>query len=399
MCSCSKRMRAGYIYFTPPHPTVHRIRISTADRRFHDPFDILLHRTPNQVQHHSMSSPSASVSNWSSVRNSASSLSAEAGQNLRRSLLVWRVCMTILHALAILSAMYRLYRRRKTRQLWRDDYFAALSLVLECVYFPSLWLPVLASRKALVAASWIAKVLSPSLLGFSRVSLAFSIARVIPPNQPMRYASIWFAWFSAIVGIVLSVSGAITCAHKDWQQSYPYQCRLPIASVIFRVCMDIFSDIVLIIIPFWAFWRRLKLPRTSRRLIKACFAASILTFLSCLSAAAVLLQRYYANSPEKNAETGFLVSVMPHLMASIALLVCNMLVVVTSVYRFFRSENPQPVTESTTSQVSNSDITNNDTRTASVLPISQNSLSQGWGTGPIELTEVLLESDYSSAPR
>ncbi|KAF9473410.1 hypothetical protein BDN70DRAFT_885860 [Pholiota conissans] len=268
-----------------------------------------------------MSSPTESVSSWSFASNSTSSLSTEAGQNLRRSLLIWRVCLTIPHAFAILSAIYRLYRRTKMRQLWRDDYFAAFSLVLECVYFPSLWLPVLASRRALVTTSWIAQVMCPLLVWFTRVSLALSIARAIPPNQPMRYASIWFAWFSAAVGIGFSVSGTIPCAHKDWQQNYPYQCRLSIVSVIIRVCMDIFSDTILIIIPFWAFWRRIKLPRTSRRLIKACFAASVLTFLSCVSTAAVLFQRYYASSPEKRAETGFIVSVMPHLMVCFCLFI------------------------------------------------------------------------------
>ncbi|KAF9473407.1 hypothetical protein BDN70DRAFT_384130 [Pholiota conissans] len=268
-----------------------------------------------------MSSTSESVSSWGSASNLTRSLSTEASQNLQRCLLVWRVCLTILHSLAILSAIYRLYRRTKTRQLWRDDYFAALSLALECVYFPSLWLPVLASRKALVAASWISKVFSPLVVGFTRVSLAFSTARAIPPNQPMRYASIYFAWFCVIVGIGLSMRGAITCAQKGWQQSYPYQCRLSIASVVFRIGTDIFSDTILIIIPFWAFWRRLKLPRTSRRLIKACFAASSLTFLSCVATGAVLLQRYYANAPEKRAETGYLVSVMPHLTVCFCLFI------------------------------------------------------------------------------
>ncbi|KAF9473406.1 hypothetical protein BDN70DRAFT_997645 [Pholiota conissans] len=215
-------------------------------------------KSPNQKDRiGSMSWSSESSWGTSSSSNSTSSFSEKAGQYMDRSLLVWRACLTIPHALAILSSIYRLYRRTKTRQLWRDDYFAALSLILECLYFPTLWLPEDTRRRALVTTSWIAQVVCPLLIWFTRVSLAFSIARAIPPNQPMRCISICFAWFCGVVGTVVAIGSVITCARKSWDQTYPYQCPMPVASAIIRTCMDILSDVILIIIPFWAFWRRL----------------------------------------------------------------------------------------------------------------------------------------------
>ncbi|KAF8202442.1 hypothetical protein BJ912DRAFT_920802 [Pholiota molesta] len=165
-----------------------------------------------------------------SVLYSPESFKREASdQDLGRSLLVWRACLTILHVLAILSAIYRLYRRTKTRQLWKDDYIAAFILLFDCVYFPSLWLQ-----------------------GASRHGLA------------------------------LTVENMVICARNtgDWEHTYPYQCSVPFPSVIFRTSMGSFADIALSVIPFCAFWRRLKLPRVTRRLIKACFAASLLTFIT-----------------------------------------------------------------------------------------------------------------------
>jgi hypothetical protein len=75
-----------------------------------------------------------------------------------------------------------------------------------------------------------------------------------------------------------------------------------------------FADIALTVIPFCAFWRRLKLPRVTRRLIKACFAASLLTFITCVMTVVVVFGRYNLHSAKERAETGFLDLAMSHLM-------------------------------------------------------------------------------------
>jgi len=52
------------------------------------------------------------------------------------------VVLTLLHCLAIASAFFRLHRRKKTGQVDWDDYAAAFALVLNLIYFPTLWFPV-----------------------------------------------------------------------------------------------------------------------------------------------------------------------------------------------------------------------------------------------------------------
>jgi len=51
------------------------------------------------------------------------------------------VVLTLLHWVAIASALFRLHRRRKIDQLDWDDYIAGLALALNIIYFPTLWFP------------------------------------------------------------------------------------------------------------------------------------------------------------------------------------------------------------------------------------------------------------------
>ncbi|KAF8956958.1 hypothetical protein BDZ97DRAFT_142368 [Flammula alnicola] len=271
-----------------------------------------------------------------------SNTSTQSIAELARYFLIWRVCITLSHILAILSSLFRLYRRRKTRQLWWDDYFAMISLALDCLYFPTLWVRVVNARDAQVATSWVAQIVFPLLIWCTRISLALSIARAIPPQQSMRVTSIRFAYLFGAIGVALTIEVGIACGRNNasWNQIFPYICPLSEGSAISRVSLDIFADASLIIIPFKAFWRQLRLPPITRRLIKACFAASILTAISCVLTTIILFDRHNTQSAEKNAEADFMASIMSHLVASISLLVCNMLVVVTSFYRFFRAEEP-----------------------------------------------------------
>lgn len=50
------------------------------------------------------------------------------------------VCLTPIHVLGILTAVYRISRRYKTRQSGLDDFAATVALILDLIYFPTLWL-------------------------------------------------------------------------------------------------------------------------------------------------------------------------------------------------------------------------------------------------------------------
>ncbi|KAH9479302.1 hypothetical protein JR316_0007891 [Psilocybe cubensis] len=264
-------------------------------------------------------------------------------------LVVWRGSLTAAHILAILSCIFRLHRRKMTGQFWLDDWFALVAFIMECVFFPTLWLRGVSSRSTLIVTAWFAQLSFIPLIWSSRISLAYSITRVIPPHQKARKASIWLVYFFGIVCLVYLIQTAIECRqdYGSWANNFPYQCPLSSTAAISRMIMDCIADGLLIAIPFCAFWRQMKLAQTSRRLIKACFCASVLTTLVSFLASGILFSHHYSKSDTERSETSFMASVLAHLVAAISLLVCNMLIIVTSFYRFFRStevvkQNKQP---------------------------------------------------------
>jgi len=77
---------------------------------------------------------------------------------------------------------------------------------------------------------------------------------------------------------------------------------------------DVLSDFALIILPISAFWRRLKLLATTRRLIHTCFCASMLTATCNIVLSALLFWHSNSSAPQERQETVFLAMVTPHLL-------------------------------------------------------------------------------------
>ncbi|KDR80829.1 hypothetical protein GALMADRAFT_1109732 [Galerina marginata CBS 339.88] len=344
-----------------------------------------------------------------------------ASQKLAHNLFVWRVCLTFVHMLAIVSSAFRIHRRIKTRQFWIDDHFATLTLIFDCIYFPTLWLRQLKSPVSQIVTSWMSLIGFTLVIWCARISLALSIARVIPPKQPMRFACVCLACLFGAFCIGGLIQVCIACGEKGaaWPRYFPYQCQLKAAFGITRVCTDVFSDILLVAIPLWTFYRRLNLlPVTTRRLVKACFAASILTALSSILSSIILFNHDGSDSKVREAETSFLASVMAHLMASTSFLVCNTLVVATSFYRFFRTEEPvaavgdpqpvilNPISRTDTREVtsdtpsSNSDSSHHGTVLSSIIdgsaPDQRQDITSASDSYHLELTEI-YESRFSDA--
>jgi len=52
------------------------------------------------------------------------------------------VYLTVIHTIAFAFTVFRLTDRYRMRRLWWDDYWAALTLVLDIAYFAVLWIPI-----------------------------------------------------------------------------------------------------------------------------------------------------------------------------------------------------------------------------------------------------------------
>ncbi|KAF9565917.1 hypothetical protein CPC08DRAFT_781623, partial [Agrocybe pediades] len=178
--------------------------------------------------------------------------------------------------------------------------------------------------------------------------------------------------------------------------------------------VDICADLVLIIVPFVAFWR-LKLPLATRRLVQACFCASLLTAASMMLMAGILFSRAKTKleTTSDKEKIAFMASVFCHLTVMVSLLVCNMLIVVTSFYRMFRSVAPPLVDvgavhraiaaahidATTTERTDTQDLRSGATSTCLSGTYSTEGRTGAYTTfssaiQPLELTQI-YESDFS----
>ena len=99
------------------------------------------------------------------------------------------VCLTPIHVLGILASVYRISRRFKTRQSALDDHAATLALILDLIFFPTLWLrngdasPVMPSAGGLSST-----VASGGLLGDD-----------LPADIETRIAQVVIGWIVQVV--------------------------------------------------------------------------------------------------------------------------------------------------------------------------------------------------------
>ncbi|KAF8806884.1 hypothetical protein BYT27DRAFT_7167117 [Phlegmacium glaucopus] len=322
---------------------------------------------------------------------------------------------------------------------------------MDLIFFPTLWLrngeaATMQTRIAQVAVGWLVQVVYPLLTWAAKTSLALTIARLIPRYHPTHLASIIMAYLSILAGLGIVIQTCVYCTKVDqtWTHVSPFRCKVTPAAGIIRLGLEVIIDICLTLIPFIAFfWPvptiitppsgpnpppnnpttriRLRLPPLTRRLIKVCFTASLLTAATAIIYMILLFKIQRSKSSEMRARTGYMAFVLSHLTGSVSLLACNMLIVITSLYRFLRTrlETPKivevgksPVIPDLPSQViseSEHAISGTGERrretTAGNTVENSSSLTSGGGhtsessaSYRVDFTE-LFESDFSSEPQ
>ncbi|KAF8893094.1 hypothetical protein BD779DRAFT_1144067 [Infundibulicybe gibba] len=301
------------------------------------------------------------------------------------TILQWKICVTVLHAVAISSASFRVAYRYRTRQLGLDEYVVAVPLVTDCLYVAVLWLrkvrpsaPALPSRLQ-IALAWLGFSCFIVVVWFSRVVLALSIARICPVGHLARRISFGLAAVCACSMFVLATVRVQSCLRdRSWETSNTkfVSCPAPLNVAISAFCVDVASDLSLVAISIWILWR-VRLPRSQRHLVLAVFSASIWTTLATTT---YMLSVY---SPWNKSPDGPIIQrSMPHLQAAISLIVCNLSVVVAFFYRTLRksgvpnTDSGEQTSPATMARTSDTGFLQATTPTSLVLTeISYNDLS------------------------
>ncbi|KAF9557763.1 hypothetical protein CPC08DRAFT_819726 [Agrocybe pediades] len=264
---------------------------------------------------------------------------------MQGDVLAVQVVLTLLHCSAVTTGIFRLYRRHQTGQIDYDDYVAAFALVLNILFFPTLWFPkeeftadLPPSHERImfsIVSSWFVHTVWTVLLWATRISLGLSITRVLPKKTRFYYATWILIYVILAGGIAVEAVSIAECAisYRVWSKTAPYQCNAGVVVYSVFTGVDVTSDLLLVGVPLWALWRLPKLDRKSQIAIKIGFAANGLTAAASLVVGIVNVAVYLP-------DPCFVLRVATHALSITSIMACNSLVIVTSLYRHFRTKAP-----------------------------------------------------------
>ncbi|KAF5341949.1 hypothetical protein D9611_001515 [Ephemerocybe angulata] len=273
----------------------------------------------------------------------------------------WKVCIELLHILALFSTLYRLHYRWKAQHLWWDDYMVTVPLVVDFLYSVLVLVrfqdPVRPHPNPAIGSYWLSTFLFLVVLWSTRIVLSLSLARVFPSGHFGRYVGLGLAIAFALTFLSAVLVTALTCTTMGFVTPKDARCIRGIAGynvkALYLPFTDYISDVLLIVSAVGLLWKTRLRPR-ERFLILIIFSASFLTLLS----AVVFTIASFANvklGPHTRFLFGMFASleVSPPLIyvgngfqvtkieqVAISLLVCNLAVVIAGVYRALRNHVP-----------------------------------------------------------
>ncbi|KAF8060796.1 hypothetical protein FPV67DRAFT_1587240 [Lyophyllum atratum] len=247
------------------------------------------------------------------------------------TLLSYRLPVTICHSLALVTTTFRLLHRRRRKQCSWDDFWAMVAVACDMVVFIFFWLRAVNNdqtsaghppTKTVGRINNLTGLLaSTSTLWSARISIACSVLRILPGGRTRSFVFYMTCLFGLTAILMLFFKAWICGRDSSWNTDCPRGQSLNIA----KVATEIVADFALITIPLYLLWHT-SLPKAPRYMIASVFATSILT--TALS----VIHAIYGMGPNR-----FLDGVTAHIEAAVTVMVCNLLVIVTYIYRRTRN--------------------------------------------------------------
>ncbi|KDR80810.1 hypothetical protein GALMADRAFT_153236 [Galerina marginata CBS 339.88] len=298
-----------------------------------------------------------------------------------RFTLALNVLVTVLLVVAISLTCFRLYYRKYIQRLWWDDCTAGLATLIDFGFIPLIWIPYappdskLHSYGAVVASYWLLNILSFIGVWLTRISIVLAIARIFPPGDATRRFAIGLALLFAALTTAFTVQFSVICGRKDANKDLfsSIGCFWTDAMKIGVTTVNFFSDFCLVATPLYKLWH-IRLPNNRRRLILAGFAASTLTTTATLGCAIVQFGPAKWDPARQDLRV-----IVRYFEAAISLTACNLLVVITYIYKILarRQEELTRLTRpETTETTRNTESTSHSNQVPSESALSTMILTQ-----------------------
>ncbi|KAH0835483.1 hypothetical protein J3R83DRAFT_9148 [Lanmaoa asiatica] len=139
----------------------------------------------------------------------------------------------------------------------------------------------------------------------ARMSVMFSLIKIVSPSVRMRSITGGFTVLFFLLWALCISSKAYTCAAIEFTT-------------------DVASAVILVALPTWILWR-MRLRRNERILMFSVFTMSLLSVVVSIVHVAFLIPT-----------AGFMAGMTADIEGALDLTICNLLVLVTGLYRFFR---------------------------------------------------------------
>ncbi|KIJ60785.1 hypothetical protein HYDPIDRAFT_43116 [Hydnomerulius pinastri MD-312] len=237
-----------------------------------------------------------------------------------------KIVSSILQCLALLLTIFRVWFRLRIRRFWYEDAWAIIAFCCGATSLISSWAFLATSGTTALIAVWVYALAFTTAVWAVRMSILYSIARIFHTAERIRQGARGIAIFFVLMwsGLItqkvykctIDISWYYTPQHPE--NSY---CWLTIPMAVFELATDCIADFILICIPLKLLWD-LNLARRQRKMILWIFASNIvMTFASLFHALCMV------------ANITSLVCTAADFEMATALIVCNLLVVVTLIYR------------------------------------------------------------------
>ncbi|PPR00084.1 hypothetical protein CVT24_008986 [Panaeolus cyanescens] len=228
-----------------------------------------------------------------------------------------------------------------------------------------------------------------TVLWVSRMSLAFSVARLFP-RRPEKKVGI--ALGSLCLGCCMAslIITAFTCRPRDrpWYWMDGASCIRSgnghIIGGLSLLSIEIGADIILIAYPLLVLWK-VSLPKSQRMIIMAALCGSVLTIM-----ATVVLAVFWYSTWNLGPDFWLISTGVANIEGAIALFVCNLLFITMFFYRYFHRNNASgESTEAPTSNRRDTEaVTTDPNRRITTLPESSLNIS---------FTDIILQSSLYAA--
>ncbi|KAF8556638.1 hypothetical protein OG21DRAFT_1408671, partial [Imleria badia] len=225
-----------------------------------------------------------------------------------------QVSASVIEALGLLLTAWRIFFRLKIHRFWWEDAWAAVLLPTGLLSVASYWMELLKNGSTAIVGSWFYSICFTCIVTLSRMSVLFSIIRIIHGSPRLGGFTYACVAFFATCWVILIVYKVWQCdSDPSWHQpsllsSKPYS--------------DCIAVLILVVLHLRMLWR-VKLPRRQRRMILSIFASSVvLAFGALFHIVGQIMNNLVLSTAGMHVEI------------ALSIIVCNLLVVVTYTYQF-----------------------------------------------------------------